>query len=153
MKLFNATKLFSPICFSVDLTLFHQNACLWLYSFIEYLCTNGGKFFDEHGLKSKLQGFLDTLEISCTSLKMHQAWMVYSSKVDYVVGRYLHMTKLWQAILVIPTIIASCNSCEREFFTQNYIKSILSCSLVLETLETKMKVAMAKIPIEAIDFE
>ena len=54
LKLFNATKLFSSICFSADLTLLHQNACLWLQTFIEYFYTNGGNFFDEYGLKSKL---------------------------------------------------------------------------------------------------
>ena len=31
---------------------------------------------------------------------MHQTWMVNFFNVDYV-GRYPHMTKLWQAILVI----------------------------------------------------
>ena len=54
LKLFNATKLFSPICFSTDLTLLHQNACLWLQTFIELFCINGGNFFDESGLKFEL---------------------------------------------------------------------------------------------------
>ena len=75
--------------------------------------------------------------------------MVYSYNVDYV-GRYAHMTKLWQAILVIPTSTASC---ERGFFTQNHIKSTLWCNLVLETLEAQMRIAVAKILVEAIDFE
>ena len=75
--------------------------------------------------------------------------MVYSSNLDYV-GRYLHMSKLWQIVLVIPVNTASC---ERGFSTQNHIKSTLRCSLVLETLEIQMRVAMAKVPIEAIDFE
>ena len=75
--------------------------------------------------------------------------MVYSSKVDYI-GRYLHMTKLWQAILIIPT---KTTSCERRFFTQNHIMSTLWCSLVLKTFEAQMKVAIAKVTIEAIDFE
>jgi len=149
LKLFNAAKLFSPVCFSTDLTLLHRNARLWLQSFIDHFCTNVGNLFDERGLKSELRGFLDTLHISCGGLKMHQAWMVYSSNLDYV-GRYPHMTKLWQAVLVIP---ASTASCERGFSTQNHIKSTLRCSLVLETLEAQMRVAMAKIPIEAIDFE
>ena len=60
------------------------------------------------------------------------------------------MTKLWQIDLVIP---ASTASYERGFSTQNHIKSTLYCSLVLETLEAQMRVAMAKVPIEAIDFE
>ena len=44
LKLFNATKQFGPICFSVDLTLLHSNAHLWLQNFIEHLCTNGRNF-------------------------------------------------------------------------------------------------------------
>ena len=80
---------------------------------------------------------------------MHQTLMVYSSNLDYF-GKYPHMTKLWQVVIVIPTSTASC---ERGFSTQNHIKSTLRCSLVLETLEAQMRVAMAKIPIEAIDFE
>ena len=149
LKVFNAAKLFSPISFSPDLAVLHRNDSLWLQIFIEHFCTNGGNFLDERGLKSELQGFLDTLQISCGGLKMHQAWMVYSSNLDYV-GRYLYMTKLWQTVLVIP---ASTASCERGFLTQNHIKSTLRCSLVLETLEAQMRVAMAKVPIEAINFE
>ena len=80
---------------------------------------------------------------------MHQVWMVFSSNVDYV-ERYLHITKLWQSILVI---LASTTFCERGLSTQNHIKSTLQCSLVLEILEAQMRVAMAKISIEAIDFE
>ena len=60
------------------------------------------------------------------------------------------MKKLWQTVLIIP---ASTASFERGFSTQNHIKSTLRCSLVLETLEAQMKVAMAKVPIEAIHFE
>jgi len=147
LKLFNAAKLFSPFYFLTDLTFFHRNVCLWLQSFIDHLCTNEGNFFDECGLKSELRGFLDTLHILCGGLKMYQALMVYSSNLDYV-GRYPHMIKLWQAILVNP---ASTVSCERGFSTQNHIKSTLRCSLVLETLEAQMRVTMAKIPIEACE--
>ena len=149
LKVFNVAKLFSPISFPPNLAVLHRNGFLWLQIFVEHFCTNGGNFLDERGLKSELRGFLDTLQISCGGLKMHQAWMVYSSNLDYV-GRYLHMTKLWQTVLVIP---ASTASCERGFSTQNHIKSTLRCSLVLETLEAQMRVAMAKVPIEAIDFE
>jgi len=60
------------------------------------------------------------------------------------------MTKLWQAAIII---LASTTSCERGFSTQNHIKFTLRSSLVLETLEAQMRVAMAKIPIENIDFE
>ena len=135
--------------FVANLTLLHQNACLWLQSFIEHFCTYGGNFFDERGSKFELQGFLDTLQISCDGLKMHQTWMVYSSNVDYI-GRYPHLTKLWQAILVI---LASTTSCYKGFSTQNHIKSTLWCSEVLETLEAQMRIAMAKISIGPVDFE
>ena len=54
LKLFNATKLFSPICFSANLTLFHQNGHLWLQTFLEHFCTSGGNFFDERRLKFEL---------------------------------------------------------------------------------------------------
>ena len=64
--------------------------------------------------------------------------------------RYPHMTKLWQVVLVNP---ASITSCVKRFSTQNHLKSTLRCRLVLETLQAQMRVAMAKIPIEAIDFE
>ena len=61
------------------------------------------------------------------------------------------MTISWHAILVISTIMASC---ERGLeSTQNHIKSTLWCSLVLETLEAQMRIAMAKICIKAIEFE
>ena len=73
LKVFNATKLFSPISFSPNLALLHRNGSLWLQIFIEHFCTNGGNFFDELGLKSELQGFLDTFQISCGGFKMHQA--------------------------------------------------------------------------------
>lgn len=149
LKVFNAAKLFSPISFSPDLVLLQRNARLWLQTFIEHFCFHGGNFFDERGLRSELRGFLDTLHVSCVGLKMHHAWLVYSSNLDYV-GRYPNMTKLWQAVIIIP---ASTASCERGFSTQNHIKSTLRSSLVLETLEAQMRVAMAKIPIENIDFE
>ena len=89
---------------------------VYLQSFIEHFCTNGGNFFDERGLKYELHGFLDRLQISCNGLKMHQAWMVYSSNVNYV-ERYSHITKLWQAILVI---LASTASYERIFHSKSY---------------------------------
>ena len=54
LKLFNAAKLFSPVCFSTDLTLLHRNARIWLQSFIDHFCTNGENLFDERGLKLEL---------------------------------------------------------------------------------------------------
>ena len=53
LKLFNVAKLFSSIYFVANLTLLHQNACLWLQSFIKHFNTNERNSFNEHGLKSK----------------------------------------------------------------------------------------------------
>ena len=92
---------------------------------------------------------MDILQISYVGLKMHETWTFYSSNMDHV-GRYCHMTSLWQAILVIPACMISC---EKGISTQNHIKFTLEYNLVLETLEAQMKVAMVKIPIDAIDFE
>ena len=70
--------------------------------------------------------------------------MVYASNMDYV-GRYFHMTKLWpQDVFIIPAITTFC---KRGFSIQNHIKSILWCSLVLETYEN------CNGNIEAIDFK
>ena len=59
------------------------------------------------------------------------------------------MTELWQ----VSCNLASTTSCERRVSTQNHIKSSLWCSLVLETFEAQMIVAMVEISREAIDFE
>ena len=53
-------------------------------------------------------------------------------------------------ILILP---ASTTSCERRFSTQNHIKSFGRCALNISTLEALMRIAMAKIPMESIDFE
>ena len=73
LKVFNAAKLFSSISFPPNLAVLHRNDSLWLQIFVKHFYTNGGYFLDERGLKSELRGFLDTLQISCGGLKMHQA--------------------------------------------------------------------------------
>jgi hypothetical protein len=60
------------------------------------------------------------------------------------------MTQLWQVILTLPASIASC---ERGFSTQNLIKSSGRCALNITTLDAFMRIAMAKIPMESLDFE
>ena len=77
-----------------------------------------GAIFYERGLKSTLQGFLDSLlHVSCGGLKMHQAWMVHSFTVGYV-QRYPHLTKFCQATVIT---LRSTTSCEERFSTKNYI--------------------------------
>ena len=60
------------------------------------------------------------------------------------------MTQLWQVVLTLPT---STTSCERRFSTQNHIKPFRKCALNISTSEALMRIAMAKIPIESLDFE
>ena len=68
-----------------------------------------------------------------------------------LVGRlFPHITQLWQVILTLP---ASTSSCERGFSTQNLTKSYRRCALNITTLDTLMRIAMAKIPMESLDFE
>ena len=80
---------------------------------------------------------------------MHQVRTCYSFNVEYV-ERYFHMICLWQAVF---RILACTTFSKRRFPTQNHIKSTSWCSLVLETLEAQMRVAVVKSPINAIDFE
>ena len=80
---------------------------------------------------------------------MHHAWSIFASTDDYL-SRFLHMTQLWQVVL---TLLASIATCERGFSTQNHIKSSGRCALNISTLEALMRIAMAKIPIESLDFE
>ena len=59
------------------------------------------------------------------------------------------MTQLWQVVL---TLLASTATCERGFSNQNHIKSSGRCALNISTLEA-LRTAMAKIPMESLDFE
>jgi hypothetical protein len=60
------------------------------------------------------------------------------------------MTQLWQVILTLP---ASTASCERGFSTQNLIESYGRCALNITTLDALMMIAMARIPMESLDFK
>jgi len=80
---------------------------------------------------------------------MHHAWAIFASTEDYL-SRFPHITQLWQVILTLP---ASTTSCERGFWTQNLIKSFGRCALNITTLDALMRIAMAKIPMESLDFE
>ena len=54
---------------------------------------------------------------------------------------------------MVLTLPASTATCERGFSTQNHIKSSGRCALNISTLEALMRIAMAKIPIQSLDFE
>ena len=51
------------------------------------------------------------------------------------------------------TLLASTTSCKRVFLTQNHIKSFGKCALNISILETLMRIAMAKTPMNPLDFE
>ena len=97
----------------------------------------------------ELKSFVDTLQIACVGLKMHHAWAIFASTEDYL-SIFPHMTQLWQVILTLP---AGTTSCERGFSTQNLIKFYGRCALNITTLDALMRIAMAKIPMESLDFE
>jgi hypothetical protein len=53
-------------------------------------------------------------------------------------------------ILILPANIAIC---ERGFSTQNHIKSFGRCAMNISTLESLIRIALAKIPMESLDIE
>jgi hypothetical protein len=54
---------------------------------------------------------------------------------------------------VVLILLASTTSCERGFSTQNHIKSFGRCAMNISTLELLMKISLAKILVESLDFE
>jgi len=80
---------------------------------------------------------------------MHHAWAIFASTEDYL-SIFPHVTQLWQVIFTHPASIASC---ERGFSTQNLIKSSGRCALNITSLDALMRIAMAKTPMEFLDFE
>jgi hypothetical protein len=53
----------------------------------------------------------------------------------------------------VDFLLASTTSCERAFSTHNHIKSFGRCAINISTLESLIKIALAKIPVECLDFE
>ena len=149
MRVFNATKIFSPISYPMELPLLYRNAHLWLQVLLNHFCLGGCRLVNHDGCIFELKSFVDTLQVACARLKMHHAWAIFASTEDYL-SRFPHMTQLWQVILTLP---ASTTSCERGFSTQNLIKSYGRCALNITTLDALMRIAMAKIPMESLDFE
>jgi hypothetical protein len=96
-----------------------------------------------------LKSFVDPLQVACSGLKMHHACAIFASIDDYL-SKFPHMIRLWQVVLIIPT---STTSYERGFSTQNHIKSSSRCAMNISTLELLMRITLAKIPVECLDFE
>jgi hypothetical protein len=121
MRVFNATKIFSPISYPMELPLLYRNAHLWLQVLLNHFCLGGCRLVNHDGYSSELKSFVDTLQVACAGLKLHHAWAIFASTKDYL-SRFPHMTQLWQVILILP---ASTTSCERRFSTQNLKKKFL----------------------------
>jgi hypothetical protein len=149
MRVFNATKIFSPISYPMELPLLYRNAHLWLQVLLNHFCLGGCRVVNHDGCIYKLKSFVDTLQVACARLKMHHAWAIFASTEDYL-SIFPHMTQLWQVILTLPT---STTSCERGFSTQNLIKSSGRCALNITTLDALMRIVMVEIPMESLDFE
>ena len=149
MWAFNATKIFSPISYPMELPLLYWNAQLWLQILLNHFSIEGSGLVNCDGCISELKSFVDTLQVACAGLKIHHAWSIFASIDDYL-SRFPHMTQLWQVVLTLP---ASTATCERGFSTQNHIKSSRRCALNISTLEALMRIAIAKISVEPFDFE
>ena len=149
MWVFNATKIFSPISYPMELSLLYRNAQLWLQILLNHFSVEGSRFVNRDGCIFELKSFVNTLQVAYAGLKMHHAWSIFASTDDYL-SKFPHMTQLWQVVLTLP---ASTATCERGFSTQNHIKSSRRCALNISTLEALKRIAMAKIPMESLDFE
>ena len=149
MQVFNATKIFSPISYPMELPLLYRNAQLWLQILLNHFSVEGSGLVNRDGCIFELKSFVDTLQVAYAGLKVHHAWSIFAFTDDYL-SRFPHMIQLWQVVLTLP---ASTATCEREFPTQNHIKSFGRCALNISTLEVLMRIIMAKIPIESLDFE
>jgi hypothetical protein len=132
-----------------DYCILYRNAHLWLQVLLNHFCLGGCRLINHDGCIYELKSFVDTLQVACAGLKMHHAWAISASIEDYL-SRFAHMTHLWQVILTLP---ASTTSCERGLSTQNLIKSYGRCALNITILDALKRIAMAKVPMESLDFE
>jgi hypothetical protein len=146
MRVFNATKFFSPISYPMELPLLYRNAQLWLQVLLNHFCLEGCRLVNHDGCIYELKSFVDTLQIACVGLKMHHAWAIFASTEDYL-SIFPHMTQLWQVILTLP---AGTTSCERGFSTQNLIKFYGRCALNITTLDALMRIVKVSLDFEDI---
>ena len=92
MRVFNATKILSPISYSMELPLLYQNAQLWLQVLLHYFCLEGFKLVDCDGYIFGLKNFVDTLQVACSGLKMHHTWSLLVSTDEYL-SRFQRITQ------------------------------------------------------------
>ena len=107
MRVFNATKIFNPISYSMELPLLYRNAQLWLQILLNHFSVEGSGLVNCDGCIFELKSFVGTLQVACAGLKTHHAWSIFASTDDYLI-RFLHMTQLWQVILTFPASTATC---------------------------------------------
>jgi hypothetical protein len=65
----------------------------------------------------------------------------------------IHPTKHPSRYIIVLILLASTTSCERGFSTQNHIESFGRYAMNISTLESLMRIALAKIPVDFLDFE
>ena len=73
MRVFNDTKVFGPIFYSMQLPFLYRNVQLWLQILLHHFCSEGFELLDCDGCIFELKIFVDTLQIACLELKMHDA--------------------------------------------------------------------------------
>ena len=61
MQVFNATKVFSSISYSMELPLLYQNAQLWLQILLHNFCSKGFELIDRDECIFELKIIVDTL--------------------------------------------------------------------------------------------
>ena len=91
MRVFNATKIFSPISYPMELPLLYRNAQLWLQILLNHFSVEGSRLVNRDGCIFELKSFVDTLQVACAGLKMQHAWSIFASTDDYL-SRFPHMT-------------------------------------------------------------
>jgi hypothetical protein len=65
MRVFDATKIFSPISYPMELPLLYRNAHLWLQVLLNHICLGGCRLVNHDGCIYELKSFVDTLQVAC----------------------------------------------------------------------------------------
>jgi hypothetical protein len=65
MRVFNATKIFSPISYPMELPLLYRNAHLWSKVLFNHFCLGECRLVNHDGCISELKSFVDTLQVAC----------------------------------------------------------------------------------------
>ena len=93
IHVFNATKIFSPISYPMELPLLYRNAQLWLQILLNHFSVEESGLVNRDGCIFELKSFVDTLQVACAGLKMHHVWSIFAS-IDDSLNKFQHMTQL-----------------------------------------------------------